>query len=397
MSGLVTDTTTATAILNLVGSTLTTAAGTIGLDLGGTINGNVLIDAGSKILTYGTGAQGILLTGDINACNQTVAPDCTSLGALINNGIIATAGTPTPGPNPTGNPTSGTALAIGGSIAGGIFNNGPISVDDSKNITAVIAAQSFAPVIEITPGFQTTVDPTPIVIGVYADATDPGFSFYNRGSIQAASSNIDQNTAAIFIVGDGPTATATLTGGLFNSGTHQRERDDGFKGNRRVERDGDHDRRGRLCRLRSHHRPRRYLSFRFGLQLYGLGRDRPQQAASPGPGRVGELQRIPVTARSSRPSQVRLSGNNAIAININALGTLPSIINQGVIEAIATSARHDDYRPVRDSNQGRSGTLTYIQNNGTIEAIATKLDDGSQSAVAIDLSLDNGRRRGKRR
>jgi hypothetical protein len=387
--GLITDTTTATATLNLVGSTLTTAAGTIGLDLGGTINGNVLIDAGSKILTYGTGAQGILLTGNINACNQTVAPDCTSLGALINNGIIATAGTPTPGPNPTGNPTSGTALAIGGSIAGGIFNNGPISVDDSKNITAVIAAQSFAPVIEITPGFQTTVDPTPIVIGVYADATDPGFSFYNRGSIQAASSNIDQNTAAIFIVGDGPTATATLTGGLFNSGTISANVTTDSKATGASNAtaitigagayvgfdpttglgDTYHFDSGCSCMVWDGTDVNKLLS--------------QDQAALVN---SNESHNGKIFASVSGP----FSGNNAIAININALGTLPSIINQGVIEAVATSADTTITGLSATAIKDASGTLTYIQNNGTIEAIASKLDDGSQSAVAIDLSLDAG-------
>ena len=386
--GLVNDTVSNISVITLVGSTLQTASGTIGLDLGGTINGNVLIDSGSKILAFGTGAQGILLTGDINPCDQSVQPDCTSLGALINNGVISTAGTETPGSDLTGNPTSGTALAIGGSIAGGIYNNGPLTPDDSKNVTAVISAQSFAPVVEISPGFQTGTDPQTLVIGVYNDATDPGFSFYNRGSILAASSNINQNTSAIFIVGDGPSADAILTGGFFNSGT--------------ISASVTTDSTGATSNA---------TAFTVGAGAY-VGYDPSSNMGDTYHFDIGchcmvwdgtdtakvlqQDQAALVISNESGGGKIfaSISGptsfNNAIAININSLGTLPSIINQGTIEAVATSADTTITGLKATAILDASGTLTYIQNNGAIEAVVSKLDDDSQSAIAIDLSQDSG-------
>lgn len=218
--GLVTDgTTTATAIVKALGSTGTSAGGTIGLKLGGTINGDVTIAKGSQVFAAGTGSQGVLLTGDINPCNAEVAPDCTSLGSLVNNGVIETVGSTTQGTNSTGNPTSGSALAIGGSIAGGFLNAGPTGTDNSI-LAGLIEAQSFAPVIEISPTLANLGTPAPLEIGVYAgDTDDPGFGFYNRGSVLAVSSNINQSTQALLIVGAGPDAGTTVDGGLFNSGT----------------------------------------------------------------------------------------------------------------------------------------------------------------------------------
>ena len=218
--GLVTgDTTTATAVVKALGSTGSTAAGTIGLELGGTINGNVTIAKGSQVFAAGTGSQGILLTGDINPCDAAVAPDCTSLGSLVNNGVIETVGTSNPGTNLTGNPTSGTALGIGGSVAGGVLNAGP-TASDNTILAGLIEGQSFAPVVEIAPTLGDPANPVSIEIGKYTgDTDDPGFGFYNRGSILAVSSNINQSTEAFLIAGSSDTVTASIDGGLFNSGT----------------------------------------------------------------------------------------------------------------------------------------------------------------------------------
>ena len=192
-----------------------------------------------------------------------MTPDCTSLGSLMNNGVIETVGTTDPGTNQTGNPTSGTALAIGGNIAGGFLNAGPTTSDNSI-LAGLIEAQSFAPVIEISPAFGNSANPTSIVIGIYAgDTDDPGFGFYNRGSILAVSSNINQSTQAFFIAGRTDAITTSIDGGLFNSGTISATVITNSSASD-ADRQCHLDRRG--CDRRRHGN----LPLRFGLRLHGL-------------------------------------------------------------------------------------------------------------------------------
>src|SRR6185503_7644962 len=81
---------------------------------------------------------------------------------------------------------------------------------------AVISTISNTEALLITPFTPTT----PIVIGVYAgDTTNPGFSFYNRGTIGSTSSNAGDNNVGVNIFGNTATATVTLTEGIFNSGS----------------------------------------------------------------------------------------------------------------------------------------------------------------------------------
>ena len=388
--GVSNDDTTTISVLKALGSTNTTAGGTIGLELGGTINGNVTIAKGSQVFAAGTGSQGILLTGDINPCDNAVAPDCTSLGSLVNNGVIETVGTSDPGTNQTGNPTSGAALAIGGNIAGGFLNAGP-TTSDTTILAGLIEAQSFAPVVEIAPTLGDPSNPSSIVIGKYAgDTDDPGFGFYNRGSILAVSSNINQSTQAFLIAGGSNLITASIDGGLFNSGTLSATvitnssasaaqtanaitiganaivggtesylYDSGcdcmvYQGNKSAVSPGGQDDRGALVNSN---------------ELVGSG------------GTEGTI-----IANISGAT----SGNSATAIAVASGGTLPSIINSGLIQAVATTSDTTISDLHATAIVDASGTLTYIQNNGSIQALATTLKDGSQTAVAIDLSADKG-------
>ncbi len=364
--------------ISVTGSTSTTATGVIGLELGGTINGNVVIDTGSSVLAAGTGAEAVLLTGSINPCSQSVNPGCTDLGSFINRGSIRTVGTNSPGSNTTGNPISGTALAIGGSVAGGIYNAGPASSTD-LTAAAAIVGQSFAPVFEISPALQSALSPTPAVIGVYTgDLVDPGFSVYNRGSIIASPSNYNQSSETLDIVGDGPSAAVTLTGGMLNSGTISATANTTSTKSSPVSSNaisigadasvGKNDTytydSGCDCM--------RY-SGSFGLKLpTDLAAFVNSGAANGGT----------ISAVTTGPT----SGNSAIAIDISPSATLPSIINSGTIEAVASSSDTTVTGLSATAIKDSSGTLTYIQNNGAIEALATQLDDKSQSAIAIDLT-----------
>ena len=364
--------------ISVTGSTSSTATGVIGLDLGGTINGNVVIDTGSSVLAAGTGAQGVLITGSINPCSQSVDPGCTDLGSFINRGAIRTVGTNSPGSNATGNPVSGSALAIGGSVIGGIYNAGPTSSTDGT-AGASIVGQSFAPVFEISPSLQAALTPTAAVIGVYTgDLVDPGFSVYNRGSIIASPSNYNQSSEALDIVGDGPSATATLTGGLFNSGTisatanttssSTAESSNAITiGANAIVGKNDTYSYSSGCDCMKY-------SGSFGLKLpTDLAALVNSNAANGGT----------ISAITTGPT----NGNSAIAIDISVGATLPSIINSGLIEAVASSSDTTIASLFATAIEDSSGTLAYIQNNGTIEALATQLDNKLQSAVAINLTL----------
>jgi hypothetical protein len=388
--GLSNDDTTVVSVLKALGSTSSGAGGTIGLKLGGTINGDVTIAKGSQIFSAGTGSQGILLTGDINPCDAAVAPDCTSLGSLVNNGVIETVGSTTQGADSTGNPTSGAALAIGGSIAGGILNAGPTGTDNSI-LAGLIEAQSFAPVIEISPTLANLGTSVPLEIGVYAgDTDDQGFGLYNRGSILAVSSNINQSTQAFLIVGAGTDATATLDGGLFNSGTIQSTvTTNGSAANPSIANaisiganavvggtETYHYDSGCDCMV--------YDGNKAAMSIGGQD-DRAALVNSNELVASGGTQGT-ILANISGP----FSGNSATAISIGSGATLPSIINSGLIQATATSSDTTISNLHATAIVDASGTLTYIQNNGSIQALATTLKDGSQTAVAIDLSLDKG-------
>jgi hypothetical protein len=387
--GLITDDLTSVAVIKVLGSSATDAAGTIGLDLGGTINGNVLIDHSSQVFASGTGAQGLVLTGDINPCDPSVAPACTSLGSLVVNGVLETVGTTTASSNVTGNPTSGSALAIGGNIAAGILIGGPTGLDNSI-LAGLVEAQSFAPVVVIAPSIRNLVNDTPIEIHAYADPADPFFGFYNRGSILAVSSNYNQSTEAILITGDGETATATIDGGLFNSGTidavvTSNSSASGPSNATAISIGANaiiggtetyHYDSGCDCMLYDGNKS----AFSLGGQDDRAALVNSNELVSAG-GATGTI-----IASVSGP----VSHNSANAIIIAADATLPSIINSGLIQASATSNDTTITDLEATAIKDNSGTLTYIQNNGSIQALATTLDDDSQSAIAIDLSADKG-------
>jgi len=389
--GFVDDDTNDVSVLQVKGSTNTNAIGTIALDLVGQINGNVIVAKGSQIFASGTGAQGILLTGDINPCDAAVAPDCTSLGSLIINGVVETVGSPTQGTAVTGNPTSGSALAIGGDIAGGFLIAGPTVSDDSI-LKSLVEAQSFAPVIEIASSLSGATDPEPITIAASEtlDTDDPGFGFYNRGSIIAVSSNHNQSTEAFLIVGDGPTAAATIDGGIFNSGT--------ITATVTTDKDATTASSATALAFGADSIVGATETYHYDGSCECMVYDGNRAAISPG----GEDDQAALVnsselvknggAQGSIIASVAgpTSGNGAVAINIAQNANLPSIINSGLIQATASTGDTTISNISAIGIVDASGTLTYIQNNGTIQALATTLDDDSQAAIAIDLRGDKG-------
>jgi hypothetical protein len=371
--------------ITVTGSTASTATGSIGLNLAGTINGNVTIDTASTISVYGVGAQGIVVTGEINPCDTTQQPSCTSLGALVNRGVILVAGSSSPGSNSTGNPTSGAALSISGSIMGGIYNAGP-TMGDSTIAQAQITAQYFAGAVQIIPVSVSGNDPKPVEIGIYTgDAEDPGFSFYNRGLISDSTPNLDQSVLAFSTTGLA-NAAVTLDGGVYNSGsmtvvtvTDSKSLGNNatavsFGGNTYVGKDDVYAWDGG-CDCFLYNNPNSTK-----LSLNGFGENDQSSfvnSAATGSGVI--------SAVISGPT----SYNTATAFNIGAGVTLPSLMNSGTISATTTSGDTTVTGLRATAILDQSGTLTHIDNEGgTISAIVTTLDDDSQKAVAIDLSHD---------
>ncbi|HTT99535.1 MAG TPA: autotransporter outer membrane beta-barrel domain-containing protein [Rhizomicrobium sp.] len=375
--------------ITIIGSTATGATGSIGIDITGMLNGNLTIDTGSSINVYGVGAQGIVVSGSINPlCDTETPPVCSSLGSLVNRGVILVAGTNDPGTATTGNPTSGSALAIGGSIAGGIYNAGPTHMDDT--ITgAQISAQSFAAAIEIAPLSTSTGTPVPITIGEYVgDTEDPGFSFYNRGLISENTPNVDQSVLGFGTSGIS-TAVTTLTEGIYNSGSLTAVTLSDSKGtginaiamsigaNSVIGPDDVYVWSDTCdCFLYNNQNPNGTRK----LVLNDFGEDDQASLVNSSGSGSGIIN-----ATVSGPS----SNNAAVAISIANNATLPSIMNSGTISAIATTGDTSITGLSATAILDASGTLTHIDNEGgTIEAIATTLDDGSQTAVAINLSGD---------
>ena len=361
-----------------------TSTGVIGMDLTGTINGDVTINRASTITATGLNVSGVVMTGDINACNVS---GCSSLGSFVNNGNITVAGSSAAPVNPTGNVLAGSAVEIEGNIAGGIYNGGPLSTTDTTDTVAAISAVSSSAAVLITPFTQTA----PIVIGVYgSDTTDPGFSFYNRGSIGSSSSNAGDSSVALDIAGATTAATTTLTGGFFNSGTitsaAASAKSTSAVFSTTVEINswamvGPSDTYTIACAPNSNACTYAYNNASSG-KIVGSAGDAGDAASFVNSSAAGKGV---ITATVSGP----VAGSTAQALVIAANATMPSLINSGTIAAAATTTVLTNSGLNAYAITDHSGTLTYLQNNGTIAASATTLNDGSQKAVAIDLADDN--------
>jgi hypothetical protein len=207
----------------------TTSSSGIGVDVEGNINGNFVIDSASALSSIGAGARGVNIIGNINPCDSATGAVCAATpeaGVFYNGGAISVNGVQFPSRN-LPNPESGTALSIGGNVAGGIYNAGPtgggstiVTATISGNGSSLPGSSAIAPVVVISPTVQTVSPNVPMTIGVYTgDSADPGFSFYNRGTITGTPVDPNLSVSTLFFNGSSKAAGLTLTGGIFNSGS----------------------------------------------------------------------------------------------------------------------------------------------------------------------------------
>ncbi len=354
-----------------------TSSGVIGMDLTGTINGDVIINRTSSVTATGQGVRGVVLTGDINPLCDSHG--CYSLGSFVNNGSINVAGSASALTTNKGNVLAGPAVSIEASIAGGFYNGGPLSASDSTNTVAAISTVSNSEALLITPSAPTT----PVIIGVYAaDTTNPGFSFYNRGSIGSTTANAGDNSVAVNIFGTTSTGNVTLTEGLFNSGSITSVAGTATGSGSAISTGvvigsyaniGTSDTYTIACQPNSN-----ACSYTYN----NAGSGKTDMASFVNSSAAGKGV---ISASVSGP----IAGSTAQALVIATNAKMPSLINSGTISATATTGVLTNSGLNAYAIVDLSGTLGYIQNNGTIAASATTLIDGSQSAIAIDLSRDN--------
>lgn len=194
--------------------------------LDGTVNGN-FIHSGS-ISAAGPGTIGIQVNGGINSCASDAGKPAgftcatASGGSFVNAGVISLTGTGTP--NARGNnPESGSAVVIGSSVSGGFVNVGP---GTGSNIpVALIAANGLVtgagvvqPTFLIDPSKSVTalspVPRGPAILGPVTadiDPVNPGYSFINRGAIQAQPTDAQRSSAALIIQGSSSTYFTCLS------------------------------------------------------------------------------------------------------------------------------------------------------------------------------------------
>ncbi|HTO41319.1 MAG TPA: hypothetical protein VL026_10110, partial [Rhizomicrobium sp.] len=307
------------------------------VNLGGTITGDVAIGAGASLSSVGNGSRGVVTSGAIKGA-------FTNLGTIVTRGFVTTQNQSTGAiisPKGVGDPMAGTALAIGGSVDKGFFNSGSITMEGGLGLTS--------PVVLVSPSLQGGT-PTGITFGVYNDVTNPGFSFYNRGTI--GGSTVDPNTsvAGLMFTGTGAAGIDLSGSGLFNSGVIAVVGKTTSSGSSAIS--------------------------ALALSIGATSGD----ASVINVGAVGDTN-SGITNTGQITAQVAGDlGGSATAIGIGQYGHVNSLTNSGtIIAAASTTNPHTVQTQSAYAINDQSGSLSKITNSGTIQASATPLTSGFPS------------------
>ena len=363
-----------------------------GLNSYGQIKGNVLVESGGTLSSLGQGAVGMALNG------------LGVTGSLTVNGTISTSILSTNNNynyyskvNTTTNAEAGSALQIGGSIGNGILIGGATTAA-TASYSGTISSVGEAATIVISPSTSAMTQTGPQTIGVYADSSNPGFSFYNRGTVSASYTNYNKPTEAMVLSGTNVGYETILTGGIFNSG----------KMSAVAVTSNDASTSSGVSAI----------GLLVGDYVKLMPNDTVKNAPSAGSD-PGDQAAIVVSGLTSGGGSITASvsgtrGGTARAIWISGANSyVPSLINTGTIAASATTTTADLSGNVANSSgtindpllaiaiEDDSGTLSSIINSGTISAVAgysasssstpSALDNDSQIAIAIRVTgNDNG-------
>ena len=374
----------------------TTASGLYGVLMEGEVDGNILLPANGTMTISGAGATGMSIQG------------AGVTGSISIGGTLATAGCPTTTACATSSstltntsntvyPEAGSALVVSASVGNGIAILGPDATGTSAVVAGTVSTYGTSAAIVIDPAVNAIVT-TPVKsleIGLYttdghtmADTVDPGFSFYNRGTVTAQPMNANNATSdaynAVGVQLSGPSTFPTiLDGGIFNSGSITvSATTTGTVAN------------GNNVTAMSIGAYTHLDTATFNSST-GTWTDTSLAAKT---GVTGDQAAL-VNSNSTGGGKITATvsgtrGGTAIAIAIAQYASVPSLINSGTITASATVIDATITNPLQAiAIEDASGTLTSIYNTGTIQAIAgvsttsglTALDNNSQVADAILL------------
>ena len=343
----------------------------------GTLQGNLDIAQGSIFTAIGQGNFGVSILGDIQNCDPAVAACAANpafgKGLFFNGGTVSVFGSLIPSGSVL-NPEGGYALGIGGGIAEGVMNSGPINTSSGTPVASLFGSGlSVYPTVVIDPILLTGTART-LEIGVYTtDTINPGYSFYNRGSIQSSPIDANFSTTAMAIAGSGvgqltslaPTAaqlTADPTlagkGGIFNSGVISASTSSSSSARAAV-----------------------VDATALSLEDYSFV---PRITVSGETRTTNNPTLGQIVASISGPM-----GGIAKAITISTKAVMPEldIVSHGSVSATATTTDTTISSLQAFAVQDTSNTLKTINNAGNISTSVTGLTNGLQVSRAIDLSL----------
>lgn len=377
------DLTIAGAVSATADTTTNTSTGMYGLLSYGKVDGNIILSSGGSLVSYGHGAVGMAIAGQ--GVTGALTIDGTLMSSILNTNNNYNYYSKA---NTTTNAEAGPALLIGASIGKGV------AIGESST-QASVTSQGTGPTIVVGSASQATA----ITLGVFTDSTNPGFSFYNRGTIGATTYNYNKPTNAVLLSGAASYQTI-LTGGMFNAGTIQ------------------------ATAQTSNDATSSSGVYAFGLVIDDYVKLLPNETVKNAPGSgtndPGDQAALVVSNVSGggviKASLSGTRGGTARAIWISgAHSSVPSLINTGTISALATTTTADLTGNPKDTAgtpyysssatdplaaiaiEDDSGSLVSIVNSGTISAAAgyvsstsqttpTALDNNSQIAIAIRVA-----------
>ncbi len=166
-----------------------------GVYIAGNMNGDFSVGTGATVETTGSGSVGFNLAGKLT-------------GSFVNNGSITVTGTSSAKPAGS-NPEAGSAVLIGNSVTGGIYNAGPLS-STSTTARATITAYGTCTGPRYHAGHHHRRRHASHDRSIYRHGAPaaPSYDLVNRGTISAQGIDADINGTAVNIAG-----TATISRG----------------------------------------------------------------------------------------------------------------------------------------------------------------------------------------
>lgn len=331
------------------------------------IEGQVIGDlaSGATISTRGENAQSILVTNDIDG-------QFSQSGTISNSGYRFNSRPSLTSRNLLDDEDrlqAGSAITINGNVSNGVHLaqvRSSTTDEETGVVTTTVVAQSSVSQFGEAAAVVIDGNGTPIAIGVVGTVTDITaddfdedllYAFVQQGSISSAGIYNDINATAFYV------SDATLTGGINNSGTMSAT-------TFRSGDDGTADIAGRTGRA----------------QVIILGDNAIAERINNTGLIVAQVTEATDEIYADTSNIIAPRFLTAIAIDVAASASLPTLNNTGSITAIVTG-RNGEAIAIRDA----SGTLSLINNSGQIQAAGVTSDslgtaDTDFNVIAIDVS-----------